>query len=156
MNKVKFIDVIIPLRSVSTNVSNCIVLNFMYTKFQVSSSIKWQSYWYSNMVHLLLITLYFNWFSLDFMVWLTYLLKMTFQAFSFFLKTWICPLESWHDVACLVDSWGLCDPLLPSLEHQKICLRYNQGYEQGKELCFRSCDFFLKSCIMSSYFQSTI
>ena len=58
IKKVRFIDVIIPLRSVSTNVSNCIVLNFMYTKFQVSSSKKWQSYWYSNMVHLLLITLY--------------------------------------------------------------------------------------------------
>ena len=58
ITKVRFIDVIIPLRSISTNVSNCIVLNFMYTKFQVSSSKKWQSYWYSNMVHLLLITLY--------------------------------------------------------------------------------------------------
>ena len=32
IKKVRFIDVIIPLRSVSTNVSNCIVLNFMYTK----------------------------------------------------------------------------------------------------------------------------
>jgi len=60
IKKVRFIDVIIPLRSVSTNVSNCIVLNFMYTKFQVSSSKKWQSYWYSNMVHLLLITLYYR------------------------------------------------------------------------------------------------
>ena len=60
IKKVRFIDVIIPLRSVSTNVSNCIVLNFMYTKFQVSSSKKWQSYWYSNMVHLLLITLYIS------------------------------------------------------------------------------------------------
>ena len=38
ITKVRFIDVIIPLRSISTNVSNCIVLNFMYTKFQVSSS----------------------------------------------------------------------------------------------------------------------
>ena len=65
IKKVRFIDVIIPLRSVSTNVSNCIVLNFMYTKFQVSSSKKWQSYWYSNMVHLLLITLYISWYLLS-------------------------------------------------------------------------------------------
>ena len=32
IKKVRFIDVIIPLRSVSTNVSNCIVLNFCGSK----------------------------------------------------------------------------------------------------------------------------
>ena len=82
IKKVRFIDVIIPLRSISTNVSNCIVLNFMYAKFQVSSSKKWQSYWYSNMVHLLLITLYIsslilikNCTKIDnlFLVWITIL-----------------------------------------------------------------------------------
>ena len=92
ITKVRFIDVIIPLRSISTNVSNCIVLNFMYTKFQVSSSKKWQSYWYSNMVHLLLITLY--------------LLFMSFVVADWFQFS-IHGLQKQHFLSCRSKGWSI-------------------------------------------------
>ena len=95
IKKVRFIDVIIPLRSVSTNVSNCIVLNFMYTKFQVSSSKKWQSYWYSNMVHLLLITLYLSYAIIIRLIvdpWLIWTNSWTVRPFPVSLRIEvICP-----------------------------------------------------------------
>ena len=46
---------------VSSYVSICILLKFIYSKFQLSNSIKWQSYWYINLGHLLTNTLYFEW-----------------------------------------------------------------------------------------------
>ena len=45
-------------RSMEFYVSNCIVFKFMYSKFQLSYSIKWLSYEHSNMPHLLVNTLY--------------------------------------------------------------------------------------------------
>ena len=51
-------NLMMPFRLVSSNVSNCIVLKFVLSKFQLSSSIKQGSYWYLNMGHLLWITLY--------------------------------------------------------------------------------------------------
>ena len=53
-----FTDTLLTLRFVPSDISNCILLKFMYAKFQVSSSKKQGSYWYLNMGHLLKITLY--------------------------------------------------------------------------------------------------
>ena len=56
--KLQFIYVLMSFLFVSSYVSICILLKFMYSKFQLSNSKIWLSYEYSNMPHLLVNTLY--------------------------------------------------------------------------------------------------
>ena len=57
--KLQFIYVLMSFLFVSSYVSICILLKFMYSKFQLSNSKIWLSYEYSNMPHLLVNTLYY-------------------------------------------------------------------------------------------------
>ena len=57
--KLQFIYVLMSFLFVSSYVSICILLKFMYSKFQLSNSKIWLIYEYSNMPHLLVNTLYF-------------------------------------------------------------------------------------------------
>ena len=53
-----FIWVLTVFSNVSPHVSICILLKFMSSKFQVSNTIKWLSYWNLNLGHVLTNTLY--------------------------------------------------------------------------------------------------
>ena len=117
--KLQFIYVLMSFLFVSSYVSICILLKFMYSKFQLSNSKIWLSYEYLNMPHLLVNTLYIeyklnvHWIHIEILqnmvqyIFNIYILntynESIFKNVSFWYSTWntFNPFNTWNTLNIL-------------------------------------------------------